>query len=75
MVWQLILAGSNNRVNSDCQKLRRFAMQLLAAGYAKRWEEANGKGNNRYCPLASEHYMADIYPVCPSVAVGHNQIL
>ena len=26
----------NNRVNSDCQKLRRSAMQLLAAGYAGR---------------------------------------
>jgi hypothetical protein len=28
----------NNRVNADCQKLRRsyLAMQLLAAGYAQR---------------------------------------
>jgi len=28
------MPGIHNRVNSDCQKLRRFALQLLAAGYA-----------------------------------------
>jgi len=26
----------NNGVNSDYQKLRRFALQLLVAGYAER---------------------------------------
>jgi len=29
---------ANNRVNSDSQKWRRFALPLLAAGYAERWE-------------------------------------
>ena len=32
-----VAASSNNRVNSDSQKLRRIAPQPLAAGYAKRW--------------------------------------
>ena len=31
----------NNRVNSDGQKLRRFAMQLLGAGYAWRYVRPN----------------------------------
>jgi hypothetical protein len=30
---------ANNRVNSDGQKLRRFALPLLAAGYAKRYTQ------------------------------------
>ena len=27
-------------MNSDCEKLRRFAMQLFTAGYAERWTNA-----------------------------------
>jgi len=28
---------ANNHIHSDCQKLRRFAMQLLAAGDVRRY--------------------------------------
>jgi len=35
-MWYLMVLPHNNRVNPDCQSLRRFAMQPLAAGYAGR---------------------------------------
>ncbi len=31
-----VAAYLNNRINSDWEKLRRFAMQLFSAGYAER---------------------------------------
>jgi hypothetical protein len=36
-MWYLMVLPHNNRVNPDCQSLRRFAMQPLAAGYAGRY--------------------------------------
>lgn len=35
--WYLMVLPHNKRVNSDCQNLRRFIMQPLAAGYARRY--------------------------------------
>jgi hypothetical protein len=31
------MPGVHNRINSDWEKLRRFAMQLFPAGYAERY--------------------------------------
>jgi hypothetical protein len=33
----ILIDEANNRINSDREKLRRFALQLFPAGYAERW--------------------------------------
>ena len=45
----------NNGVNSDCQKLHRFAMSLRAAGYAKRSSSTNENTVMDRVRIVSDH--------------------
>jgi len=59
------------QINSDCEKLRRFALHLFASGYLQRWPPKKGHGGRIYTIDKTDGKQSSRHSVCclsPTIA-------